>query len=150
MGMTVTAGAVPGSKKHRDDDVPRVPLYQCLPKADFISLHCPLTDDTYHMVNDHFLQFCKPTSVIINTARGGLIDEVALMRAADNGTIDRAYLDVLVTEPPTKPHPLIHHPKILVTPHASWATIEAKARLIHEATLNVKDFQDGKRRNRVD
>jgi D-3-phosphoglycerate dehydrogenase len=95
-------------------------------RADFISLHMPLNDDTRQFVNADFLAQMKPTAYLINAARGPLIDEAALLEAVRSGQIAGAGLDVLTVEPPAPDHPLLHEARILVTPHSAWYSEEAK------------------------
>lgn len=101
-------------------------------ESDFISLHTPLTEGTRHIVNARALALMKPTVFLINTARGPLIDEEALLQAVRSGQIAGAALDVLALEPPTPDHPLLHEDHILVTPHYAWyseaATHDVRAR----------------------
>lgn len=99
-----------------------LPLQEAFRRADYLSLHAPLTPETRHLVNRETLALMKPTAYVINTARGGLIDEEALREALDAGRLAGAALDVLAQEPPEAGHPLIGHPKVLVTPHMAWYT----------------------------
>ncbi|MCC5829972.1 MAG: D-2-hydroxyacid dehydrogenase [Phycisphaeraceae bacterium] len=150
LGMRILRGAVPGSTTPD-----RVPLDHALPEADFITLHCPLTDKTRHMVNHAFLAGVKPGAMLINTGRGDLIDEQAVIEALTSGRLARVALDVLSTEPPPSDHPLLDPrapwaDRLIITPHIAWATAEARARLVTEALANLKAFIDGQRRNRVD
>lgn len=108
-------------------------------KSDYVSLHCPLNDDTYHMVNDNFISEMKDGAVLINTARGALIDENALIKALDNGKIRNAYLDVLEGEPPVD-NPLIAHPKAYITPHIAWAPDDTRRKIIRIAYDNLKSY----------
>ena len=94
--------------------------------ADYISLHTPLTDSTYHMINAEALLQMKPTAYLINTARGPLIDEDALLAAVRSGQIGGAALDVLTTEPPPPDHPLLREERIIVTPHIAYYSEAAK------------------------
>lgn len=94
--------------------------------SDYISLHTPLTDSTYHMINAEALTLMKPTAYLINTARGPLIDEDALLDAVRSGQIAGAALDVLTVEPPSPDHPLLHEKNILITPHAAFYSEAAK------------------------
>ncbi|HMN27298.1 MAG TPA: C-terminal binding protein [Caldilineaceae bacterium] len=95
-------------------------------QSDFISLHMPLNEATHQFVNADFLAQMKPTAYLINAARGPLIDEAALLAAQRSGQIAGAGLDVLTVEPPAPDHPLLHEPRILVTPHSAWYSEEAK------------------------
>jgi glycerate dehydrogenase len=150
-GMRVLRAAVPGSP-HRDG---RVPLTDALMVADFVTLHAPLTDTTRWMVNAAFLAAMKPGAVLINTGRGALIDEPALIAALASGRLGGAGLDVLSEEPPPADHPLTDPrapwaSRVVVTPHIAWGTVEARTRLAREVALNLEAFTRGERRNRID
>jgi glycerate dehydrogenase len=148
--VRVVAAAVPGSTT-----TGRTPLVDALPESDFVSLHCPLTASTERMVDAAFLAPMKPGAVLINTGRGALVDEDALVHALSTGTLGGAALDVLTVEPPRPDHPLLDSKapfasRLLVTPHIGWATVEARLRLIDEVTENLAAFLQGEARNRVD
>lgn len=145
-GMEVLSGRVPGRPSRPD----RMDLDEALPLADVISLHCPLTEATHHLVDGAFLNRCKSTAILVNTGRGPLIDDVALTFALDNGLLAHACCDVLTAEPPPADHPLIGHPRVTITPHIGWATTEARQRLVRGATGNLEAFQQGRELNRVE
>lgn len=145
-GMRVIAAQVPGRPAAAD----RLPLAEALAQADVISLHCPLTAATAGMVDAAFLAACKRGAVLVNSGRGGLLDEAAVAAALDAGQLRSACLDVLSAEPPPADHPLARHPRALVTPHIAWGSIEARRRLVGEAAENLRVFLQGERRNRVD
>ncbi|HMJ14965.1 MAG TPA: NAD(P)-dependent oxidoreductase, partial [Polyangiaceae bacterium] len=133
----------------------RTPLAEALPRSDFVSLHCPLTEATRHVVGAEFLRRLKPGAVLINTGRGALIDDSALISALAEGTLAGAGLDVLAEEPPKPDHPLLDPgapwaERLVVTPHIGWATHEARMRLIGVAVENLAAFLRGERKNRVD
>lgn len=113
-------------------------LEQLFSDCDVISLHCPLAEDTYHLVNKERLALMKHDAILINTARGPLIDEDALAEALNSERIYAAGLDVLSTEPPTSDNPLLKARHCFITPHIGWATIEARKRLIDIAADNLK------------
>ncbi|MFN0125438.1 MAG: D-2-hydroxyacid dehydrogenase [Verrucomicrobiales bacterium] len=113
-------------------------------RADIVSLHCPLTEETRHLVSSRTLGLMKPSAMLINTARGPLIDEPALAQALEDGLIAGAGLDVLSTEPPAADHPLLRAKNCLITPHLAWATIEARQRLIQAVADNLRAFLDGR------
>jgi glycerate dehydrogenase len=113
-------------------------------QSDVISLHCPLTDDTRHIINAGNLALMKRTAFLINTARGPLVDEPALAHALNEGRIAGAALDVLSTEPPPAGNPLLVAKNCLITPHLAWASRESRARLIDVAVANVRAFLAGK------
>lgn len=148
-GMEVIYGQVPGSASSD-----RVPLDRALPTADVISLHCPLTEATRHLVDDGFLARCKPGAILINTGRGPLIDEHALATALAAGHLGGVGLDVLSAEPPPASHPLLRadapwHDRLAITPHVAWGTVEARQRLVAEVVANLAAFRAGEVRNRV-
>ena len=118
-------------------------------EADVISLHCPLTDRTHHLVNAERLAMMKPTAVLINTSRGPLIDNAALASALRAGRIAGAALDVLDVEPPPADNPLIGLANCIITPHIAWYAQEARRRLMNIAAENLKAFLDGKPQNVV-
>ena len=122
---------------------------QLFRESDVLSLHCPLTEDTHHLVNAERLSWMKPTSILINTGRGPLIDENSLADALNQGRIMGAGVDVLQEEPPRKGSPLIGARNCFITPHIAWATQAARSRLIKIAVENVKAFIEGKPQNVV-
>lgn len=126
-----------------------LPLDEVIAQADVLSLHCPLTPQTARLIDAARLARMKPDALLINTARGGLIDEVALLAALRDGRIAGAALDVLGREPPPPDHPLLHEPRCLVTPHIAWATHAARSRLLAVAVDNVRAFLAGAPRNLV-
>lgn len=119
-------------------------------EADVVTLHCPLTDDNRYMVGAEALERMKPSALLINTARGPLVDQAALADALANGTIAGAGIDVLDEEPP-KRNPLLEYRggNLLVTPHAAWSAREARQRLIDEVAANIKAAAQGQPRNVV-
>jgi len=119
-------------------------------RSDVVSLHCPLTEATTHLVNAHTLRLMKPTAFLINTGRGPLIDEAALARALVEHQIAGAGLDVLSTEPPPPENPLLGLPNCLITPHIGWATHAARQRLIAAVADNLSAFLDGRTLNIVE
>lgn len=122
---------------------------QLFRESDVLSLHCPLTEETHHLVNAERLSWMKPTSILINTGRGPLIDEISLADALNQGRIMGAGVDVLQEEPPRKGSPLIGARNCFITPHIAWATQAARSRLIKIAVANVKAFIKGKPQNVV-
>ena len=115
-------------------------------RADVLTLHCPLTPETHHLVNAERLKWMKPSAILINTGRGPLVDEEALCEALREGRLAAACLDVLTKEPPQH---LPQAPNLYITPHLAWATREARERLLHIATENIRAFLEGKPRNVV-
>jgi glycerate dehydrogenase len=124
-------------------------LEKFIRESDVISLHCPLTPDNAKMVNAQFLSKMKPTAFLINTARGGLIDEPALAKALNDGQIAGAGLDVLTKEPPAANNPLFAAKNCIITPHIAWASRPARQRLMDVTAENIRAFRDGKPRNIV-
>jgi glycerate dehydrogenase len=131
--------------------VGRSDLDDLLPRVDVLSLHCPLTDATRNLISRERLARMKPDAVLINTARGALVDTIALADALRNGRLGGAGIDVLEREPPPSGHPLLAGdiPNLIVTPHVAWAAREARQRCLDELALNVQAFLAGERRNRV-
>ena len=117
-----------------------------------LSLHCPLTPATRGLIGRQELAVMKPNAVIVNTARGGLIDAAALAEALRTGRLGGAGIDVLEQEPPVDGNPLLDPaiPNLIVTPHTAWAARESRQRCLDELAANVRAFLGGERRNRVD
>lgn len=134
-----------------DDREERVDLTDLLSSADVVSLHCPLTDNNYHMISAKEFSLMKPEAIIINTARGGLVDEQALLFALENKQIAAAALDVLEQEPPPVNHALMNYSadNLLITPHIAWASRESRQRLVNEIKENIQQYQQGRPRNLV-
>ncbi|MGS0680969.1 D-2-hydroxyacid dehydrogenase [Shewanella sp. 125m-7] len=118
-------------------------------QADIVSLHCPLTLATDKMINVELLSTMKSNGILINTARGGLVDESALAVALNQGLIAYAGVDVLSTEPPKADNPLLSAKNISISPHNAWATLEARQNLLNIAIENLASFSAGKARNKV-
>lgn len=122
---------------------------QLFSESDVVSLHCPLTDETRHLVNRERLALMKPTAILINTGRGPLLDETAVSEALTAGKLYAVGVDVLTDEPPRNGSPLISAPRCFITPHIAWASGAARRRLIDIATSNVAAFLQGKEQNRI-
>lgn len=118
-------------------------LDHLLKESDVLSLHCPLTDTTRHLINASTLTKMKPTAILINTGRGPLVDENALAEALNRGALRGAGVDVLSCEPPTVDNPLLYARNCYTTPHLGWATVEARQRLMDIAVANVANFIEG-------
>ena len=146
-GMQVKIANRPGSPPQSG----RVPLDELLAAADILSLHCPLNDATRGLIGARELALMKPDALLINTARGALIDGPALAAALKAGRLGGAGIDVLPQEPPAHGEPLLDSqiPNLLVTPHIAWAAREARQRCIDEMAANIRDFRGGGRRGRV-
>lgn len=145
-GMQVIVAASPNAS---GDD--RVSLDEMLTRADVISLHCPLVDETRNLFAEEQFRKMKNSAIFINTARGGLVDSAALATALRRGDIAAAAIDVLPKEPPVAGDPLLDYDgdNLIVTPHIAWATNEARQAAIDELTENIAAFQQGRERNRV-
>ncbi len=140
-GMRVLIGQIPGRPARAD----RLPLEALLPQVDALTLHCPLNEQTRHMIGARELGLLKPHALVVNTARGGLIDEQALAEALRNGHLGGAATDVLSVEPPANGNPLLAGdiPRLIVTPHSAWGAREARQRIVGQITENARAFADG-------
>ena len=125
------------------DYVTYVPLKELWRRADVISLHCPLFETTRRIVDNAAIETMKNGVILINTARGPLIDEEALYSGLEDGKIAWAALDVMEKEPPETGNRLLRHPRVIATPHIGWAPFEARKRLMNIAIENLKAFQRG-------
>ena len=131
------------------DGVEKAMLDELLATSDVLSLHCPLTDTTRHLVNAETLSKMKPTAIVINTGRGPLVDDQAVADALQEGRLQAFCADVLTTEPPSADNPLLAQPHAYITPHIAWASTEARVRLLQIAIDNVRAFVNGKPQNVV-
>lgn len=141
-GMNIVLGARPGQATGEVDGYPRIPLDELLPKVDVLSLHCLLTDDTRNMIGARELKMMKTEALLINTSRGGLVDEQALADALRAGTIGGAGFDVLTEEPPRNGNALLADdiPNLIVTPHSAWASREARQRIVDITARNLSSL----------
>ena len=130
-------------------DIRKSTMEELFSACDVISLNCPLTPETHHLVNPHTLALMKPGAILINTGRGPLINEQDLADALNNGTIFAAGLDVLSQEPPRADNPLLTARNCYITPHIAWASAAARERLMQIMLDNIKAFLDGKPINSV-
>jgi glycerate dehydrogenase len=147
--MTVLAARRNGGSSAALAGVEDVPIDDVLRRSDIVSLHCPLTPETARCIDATRLRLMKPTSVLVNTSRGGLIDEAALAEALAREQLAGAYLDVLSAEPPAPDHPLLGLARCHVTPHMAWASVEARRRLLEVSIENVRAFLAGQPQNVV-
>jgi glycerate dehydrogenase len=151
LGMRVLVAA--SARARQANELPRTvavaELDQLFAESDVISLHCPLTPDTRHMVNAVRLARMKPSAFLLNTSRGALIDEAALAEALNRGQIAGAAVDVLSTEPPRADNPLLTARHCVLTPHLAWATRAARERLMRVAVENVSAYLEDKPQNVV-
>ena len=129
--------------------IEKADIQTLLSSSDVLSLHCPLTDKTRHLINAETLLKMKPTAILINTGRGPLIDDQAVANALQEGRLGAFCADVLTTEPPASNNPLLSQPNAFITPHIAWASTEARVRLIQIATDNVRAFINCKTQNAV-
>ena len=127
--------------------IEKVSLEELLATADVLSLHCPLTDSTRHMINAATLQQMKPSAILINTGRGPLVDDQAVADALAKGAIAAYCADVVTEEPPRPDNPLLQQPNAFITPHIAWASMEARVRLLKVAIDNVRSFLNGQPQN---
>jgi glycerate dehydrogenase len=150
LGMEILLAMRPGS---HEPQTGRVPVDELLAEADFVSLHCPLTADTKGLIDARAVALMKPGTFLVNTARGALIDEAALIAALRENKLAGAALDVISREPPPADHPIVRAAKelenLIVTPHCAWSAREARNRLLTEVAENIRAFTDGRERNRV-
>jgi glycerate dehydrogenase len=151
LGMEILVAVRPGTAGPLPQG--RIALDQLFCQADVISLHCPLTIQTKNLINAQTLALMKPSALLINTARGALIDEAALMEALRDKRIAGAALDVLSQEPPPADHRIIQAAKeldnLIVTPHSAWSARETRERLLNEVAETIGAFLRGEDRNRV-
>ena len=140
-GMRVLLGQLPGRPPRED----RLPLDELLPQVDALTLHCPLTAETRDLIGARELQLMKPGAFLINTARGGLVNEQALADALRRGHLGGAATDVLSQEPPTAGNPLLDTelPRLIVTPHSAWGSREARQRIVVQLAENAEAFFGG-------
>ncbi|MET3716872.1 2-hydroxyacid dehydrogenase [Pseudomonas sp. PvP001] len=140
-GMRVLLGQIPGRPPRAD----RLPLHELLPQIDALTLHCPLNEHTRHMIGAPELALLKPNAFVVNTARGGIIDEQALADALRRGHLGGAATDVLSVEPPVDGNPLLADdiPRLIVTPHSAWGSVEARQRIIGQLAENATAFFAG-------
>ena len=141
-GMNILLGARPGQTAGEVDGHSRLPLDELLPKVDVLSLHCLLTDETRNMIGARELKMMKTEALLINTSRGGLVDEQALADALRAGTIGGAGFDVLTEEPPRNGNALLADdiPNLIVTPHSAWASREARQRIVDITARNLSSL----------
>ena len=144
-GMKVIAYDVYQNESLKDF-VTYVTLDELLAQSDLISLHCPLMDSTYHMINRESIKKMKDGVIIINCARGGIVNEQALADALRQGKIAGAATDVLSIEPPTQGNVLLAQdiPNLIITPHSAWGSVDARQRIVNQMLENVEAFKQGK------
>lgn len=136
-------------KTNLPEGIIQVAVEELFTNSDIVSINCPLTNDNKGFVNQVLISKMKPSALLINTGRGPLINEPELAESLNKGIIAGASLDVLSTEPPAANNPLLRAKNCIITPHIAWATFEARTRLMHIATENLKTFIAGVPVNRV-
>ncbi|EPC4026700.1 D-2-hydroxyacid dehydrogenase [Aeromonas salmonicida] len=149
MGMIVRYAQSQIGASHDED---RLPLDTLLQSSDVVSLHCPLTPYTRHLIGERELALMKPGALLINVGRGGLVDEAALLKALVNGRLGGAGFDVASVEPPPQDHPLmqaLQYPNFILTPHVAWASEESMQRLADQLIDNINAFAEGRRQHRL-
>ncbi len=151
-GMKVIAYGREGSSN--EGPIPRLGHEAFFAAADAITLHCPLTPETHHFINANTLKLMKPGAVLINTGRGDLVNEIALVHTLQSGAIRGAAVDVLTPEPPSADHPFLVAcaaglDNLFITPHTAWSAREARQRLLDGIVANIEAFRRGERVNRV-
>ncbi|MBS7599390.1 2-hydroxyacid dehydrogenase [Pseudomonas sp. RC2C2] len=146
-GMRVLLGQLPGRPPRED----RLALDELLPQVDVLTLHCPLNEHTHNLIGARQLALLKPGAFVINTARGGLIDEQALADALRAGHLGGAATDVLSVEPPVNGNPLLATdiPRLIITPHSAWGAVESRQRIVEQLSENAEAFFAGSPRRQV-
>jgi glycerate dehydrogenase len=144
---SVRQGQVQAGSGASDAQVTRMSLRGVLGESDVVSLHCPLTPETHHLMSEESLSCIKPTAFLINTGRGDLVDPDALLAALQSGRLAGAGLDVLAQEPPSTSDKLIKAdlPNLIITPHMAWASQEARQNIIQQVAESLADFIAGRR-----
>ena len=140
-GMKIIVGALPNRSTGN-----RVALSELLPQVDFLSLHCPLTEETRDLIDNKAIEKMKPSAFLINCARGGIVNEHDLATALRTGKIAGAATDVLSVEPPKEGNVLLANniPNLIITPHSAWGSVDARQRIVQQLTENASAFQQGK------
>ena len=140
-GMQIMVGALPNRPQHEG----RVQLDELLSQADYVSLHCPLTDETKDLIDAKAFDRMKSSAFLINCARGGIVNEQALADALIHKKIAGAATDVLTVEPPKQGNVLLNIdiPNLIITPHSAWGSVDARQRIVQQLMENVKAFQNG-------
>ncbi|GAX75609.1 hypothetical protein CEUSTIGMA_g3053.t1 [Chlamydomonas eustigma] len=141
MNILISSRSTAGDSKRQGVDI--VDMETLLCQSDFVSIHCPLSSSTRHLIGARELKMMKPSAYLINTARGPIIDETALVEALEAGTIAGAGLDVQEVEPLPVDSPLIRMSNVILTPHVGWQRIESRQRLMDTVASNIKAFLDG-------
>lgn len=141
LGMKILAYNVPTLED--EPGIHYTSLEEVLSQSDYVTLHCPLMPATHHLINKERLALMKPSAFIINTARGALIDEAALIEALQEGRIAGAGLDVQEVEPPSEDNPLYYMDNVILTPHMGWRGLETRQRLVSIVADDIKNYLAG-------
>lgn len=146
-GMKVIVGTLPNRTQTPD----RVPLHDLLTQVDYLSLHCPLTEDTKDLIDAKAFDLMKPSAFLINCARGGIVNEAALAEALKQGKIAGAATDVLTVEPPVEGNVLLDDkiPNLIITPHCAWGSVDARQRIVQQLAENAQAFMQCQARRQV-
>ena len=146
LGLRVLISESFAENNKPDEGIARVPFDTLLAESDIISLHCPLTDNTEGLFDENAFKKMKSSAILINTARGGLIDDHALIKAIEDKAIAGAAIDVLNQEPPDSDHPLMQkqYSNLIITPHIAWAAREARQRALDRIAENIEAFQNNR------
>lgn len=147
-GLKVLICRIPG-RTYSAKDSRRVSLARLLTQSDYITIHAPLTPLTRDLIGESELRTMKRSACLINMARGGIVNERALLKALKKKWISCAATDVLAQEPPSADEPLLKLPNLIAMPHMGWASLESRRRLVFEVARNIKAFKSGKKRNCV-
>lgn len=140
LGMKILVGNLP-NRQHEG----RLSLGELLPQVDVLTLHCPLNDSTKDLIAEKELALMKPSAFLVNTARGGIVNETALAQALQQGKLAGAATDVLTVEPPQQGNILLDStiPNLIITPHSAWGSVQARQRIVQQLTENAKSFVSG-------
>ena len=146
LGLRVLISESFAENNKPDEGIARVPFDTLLAESDIISLHCPLTDNTEGLFDENAFKKMKSSAILINTARGGLINDHALIKAIEDKAIAGAAIDVLNQEPPDSDHPLMQkqYSNLIITPHIAWAAREARQRALDRIAENIEAFQNNR------
>lgn len=149
--MNVVVATYSGKSHETNKGITNLPLEQLLQEVDVLSLHCPLTKQTNNLIDESALALMKPSAYLINMARGGIVDELALKDALLDGRLAGAAIDVLEEEPPGNSSPLLQLdlPQLIITPHIAWASRTARQTLLNQVADNIKHFYSGTPQNSV-
>lgn len=148
-GMNVLIAKIPGRNYSAREAKGRLPLKEVLKRSDAVTIHAPLTEQTRGLIAAKELNLMKKTAFLINMARGGIIDEKAFARALKKRVIAGGATDVLTQEPPPRGHVLYNVPRLILTPHIAWASVEARTRVVEEIARNIISYEKGGIRNRL-